>query len=479
MVPNGFPAIQNVSISPANTGGNPVYAGTPVTLTVQAAGATPLTYRWQTDNALGGAFSDIPSSNTNSFAINTTGMTPGTYNYQVIVTNVNSSATSSVVTLNLVAASGPVLVTDTAINPAFTTVGNTVQASAAFTGTEPIFYQWRFTDANNVTTTIAGATNSTYTISSAQIANTGDYSLVASNAVGGASTVTSTPARLTVVMTGQANTGSAGIFDAGSSAPTAGTYDIAQLVTAPPTAVPLLNYYVDNFTPPGQTFTTGSTPPTSAGYQLSSLYLQEELSTAGGNGRGNGTDAQSYTLGIYAVSSNNAALLTSYVSTNTLAITEGNWIQWTGLTNVFRTNSTYAFSIKRNGGGWWKVANNSTANDLYAGGQVASLPGSGYGAMVLSSDATIDAGFLINLTSVATNSVNTAPTNITGVVSGNSLTLSWPPDHTGWRLQSQTNAISVGLRTNWVDVAGATTTNQVIVPMNRANGAVFYRMVYP
>jgi hypothetical protein len=482
MVPNGFPAIQNVSISPANTGGNPVYVGTPVSLTVQAAGATPLTYLWQTDNALGGAFSDIPSSNTNSLAINTTGMTPGTYNYQVIVTNVNSSATSSVVTLNLVAASGPVLVTDTAINPAFTTVGNTVQASATFTGTQPIFYQWRFTDANNVTTTIAGATNSTYTISSAQIANTGDYSLVASNAVGGAVTVASTPAHLTVVLLGQANTGSAGIFDTGiayPATPTAGTYDIAQLVTAPPTAIPLLNYYVDNFTPPGQTFTTGSTPPTSAGYQLSSLYLQEELSTAGGNGGGNGTNAQTYTLAIYSVSGTNAVLLTSYVSSNTLAITEGNWIQWTGLTNVFKTNSTYAFSIKRNGGGWWKVANNSTANDLYAGGQVASLPGSGYGAMIFSSDTTIDAGFLIGLTSVATNSVNTNPTNITSVVNGNNLTLSWPADHTGWRLQSQTNALSVGLTTNWVNVAGANTTNQVTIPIGSTNGSVFFRLIYP
>lgn len=475
MVPNGFPAIQNVNITPVNTGGNPVYAGTPVTLTVQAAGATPLTYRWQTDNALGGAFSNIPSSNTNSFAINTTGMTPGTYNYQVIVTNVNSSATSSVVTLNLVAASGPVLVTDTAVNPAVALVGGSVQVSATFTGTQPISYQWRFTDANNVTTSIGGATSSTYNIGSAALGNTGNYTLVASNAVGGAVTVSSTPAALTVVNPGQANTSSAGIFDATSTPPTPGSYDISQLVAAPPTTVPVLNYYVDNATPPGQTFTTGNTPPTPAGYQLTSIYLQEELSTAGGGS----LVLQAYTLGVYSVSGNNAVLLTSYVSTNTLLITEGNWIQWSGLTNIFRTNSTYAFSVRKNGPGWWKLGNNSTATDLYAGGQVVSLPNSGYGAMVLSSDATIDAGFLINLTAVAGISVNTTPTNITRSVSGNNLTLSWPSDHTGWRLQTQTNSVSTGLRTNWVDVAGSTSTNQVTIPMSRANGSVFYRMVYP
>jgi len=75
--------------------------------------------------------------------------------------------------------------------------------------------------------------------------------------------------------------------------------------------------------------------------------------------------------------------------------------------------------------------------------------------------------------------VNTAPTNITTVVSGSLLTLSWPADHTGWRLQVQTNSLSTGLNTNWVDVAGSTTVNSVNVTMNPANGTVFYRMVYP
>jgi hypothetical protein len=32
---------------------------------------------------------------------------------------------------------------------------------------------------------------------------------------------------------------------------------------------------------------------------------------------------------------------------------------------------------------------------------------------------------------------------------------------------------------NWVDVAGATTTNQMTIPIDPANGSVFYRMIYP
>jgi len=33
--------------------------------------------------------------------------------------------------------------------------------------------------------------------------------------------------------------------------------------------------------------------------------------------------------------------------------------------------------------------------------------------------------------------------------------------------------------TNWVDVAGSTTTNQIIIPMDPANGSVFFRLIYP
>jgi autotransporter-associated beta strand protein len=78
-----------------------------------------------------------------------------------------------------------------------------------------------------------------------------------------------------------------------------------------------------------------------------------------------------------------------------------------------------------------------------------------------------------------TNAVNTTPTNITYTFDGNQITLSWPADHIGWRLQAQTNSTSVGLTATWFDVAGSTTTNQVIMPVAPANGCVFYRMIYP
>ncbi len=77
------------------------------------------------------------------------------------------------------------------------------------------------------------------------------------------------------------------------------------------------------------------------------------------------------------------------------------------------------------------------------------------------------------------NAVNQTPTNITSSVSGNTLTLSWPADHIGWRLQTQTNSLSTGLAGNWVNVVGSTTVNTLNFTLDPANGAVFYRMVYP
>jgi autotransporter-associated beta strand protein len=83
---------------------------------------------------------------------------------------------------------------------------------------------------------------------------------------------------------------------------------------------------------------------------------------------------------------------------------------------------------------------------------------------------------LINYTPAT---VNTAPTALVSSVSGSSLTLSWPQDHTGWTLQSQTNSRSIGLTGTWFDVAGSAATNQMTFQVDRTKPTVFYRLVYP
>lgn len=87
--------------------------------------------------------------------------------------------------------------------------------------------------------------------------------------------------------------------------------------------------------------------------------------------------------------------------------------------------------------------------------------------------------FLAGAGSLRVQTIATNPTNITAVVTSGQYDLSWPASHTGWRLQAQTNSLSVGLSSTWFDVAGSTTTNHVTMPINPANGSVFFRLVYP
>jgi hypothetical protein len=85
----------------------------------------------------------------------------------------------------------------------------------------------------------------------------------------------------------------------------------------------------------------------------------------------------------------------------------------------------------------------------------------------------------VNGTLKVVATVNLNPTSIAFAVSGNQLTLSWPADHTGWELEIQTNSLAVGINTNWVPDPASTTVDSIAIPINLANGTVFYRLVYP
>jgi hypothetical protein len=63
-------------------------------------------------------------------------------------------------------------------------------------------------------------------------------------------------------------------------------------------------------------------------------------------------------------------------------------------------------------------------------------------------------------------------------INGGQLQFSWPQDHTGWSLQVQTNAPGAGLGTAWVTLPNSVSTNQTSVPIDTANGSVFFRLIY-
>jgi len=188
-----FPVTSIPSISPTN---NPVYAGTLVTLTEAATGTSPMHYQWRTDGGGGGSRTNIPGAVATNLSVTTAGWKAGAYLYDVVVSNSIGVSTSGVATLNLGAASAPVLVSDITPNPALGYVGSSVTFSAVFNGTLPISYQWKAATGGSATN-IPGATNSSLTLSDLQTANAGSYTLLASNSIGGP--VSTSAARLTVL----------------------------------------------------------------------------------------------------------------------------------------------------------------------------------------------------------------------------------------------------------------------------------------
>lgn len=64
---------------------------------------------------------------------------------------------------------------------------------------------------------------------------------------------------------------------------------------------------------------------------------------------------------------------------------------------------------------------------------------------------------------------------LTNSLSGGVLSLSWSPL---WKLQAQTNSLSTGLSTNWGYLTDGT-VNSTNIPIDPANPAVFYQLVYP
>jgi hypothetical protein len=76
--------------------------------------------------------------------------------------------------------------------------------------------------------------------------------------------------------------------------------------------------------------------------------------------------------------------------------------------------------------------------------------------------------------SVSTNS----PTLSYGIANG-MMEFNWPSDHTGWRLEAQTNSPGAGLGTNWFTMSNSSMTNQLTIPINSTNGSVFFRLIYP
>ena len=76
---------------------------------------------------------------------------------------------------------------------------------------------------------------------------------------------------------------------------------------------------------------------------------------------------------------------------------------------------------------------------------------------------------------VIASSEPTTPPTIAINNSQTAITLSWPTAYTSFTLRGQTNPVTIGLRNNWGPVSGVV-GNQVTIPINPANGCVFFQL---
>lgn len=161
--------------------------GATLTLTIVANGSVPMSFQWRRGTVI---LTNIVSMNrTSSFTINSLKLTDSG-SYRVILTNSGNFAPG------IASATAAILVVEP---PAITNQPQSLSveagANATFavgaSGTAPLRYQWTFEGA-----AIAGATNATYTVTNAQIADAGAYRVVVSNV--GAS-VTSAVATLSLL----------------------------------------------------------------------------------------------------------------------------------------------------------------------------------------------------------------------------------------------------------------------------------------
>ena len=138
--------------------------------------------------------------------------------------------------------------------------------------------------------------------------------------------------------------------------------------------------------------------------------------------------------------------------------------------------SASGYNVKRaavSGGSYTTVAPNVSG---LAYTDTGLTPGTTYYYVVTATNSFGESGKSVP---ASAETVSTTPPQITRVLGGGQLQLSWPADHTGWRLEAQTNAVNGGLGTIWVTVANSTTTNLMNLSINATNGSVFYRLVYP
>lgn len=158
--------------------------------------------------------------------------------------------------------------------------------------------------------------------------------------------------------------------------------------------------------------------------------------------------------------STNTFVVNGTTTTASNRVAAGSSVVYGGVLNIV-TNGTFT------AGQQFQLFSGTGATNASNFASIAGSPGSGLGFT-----------FTNGVLSVVTVAVGPAgPEHLTNSYSGGVLSLSWPGGE-GWRLQMQTNSLSVGLSNNWEYLTdGSVSSTNITVDATKPT--VFYRLVYP
>ena len=211
---------------------------------------------------------------------------------------------------------------------------------------------------------------------------------------------------------------------------------------------------------------------------------------SGGTLEGNGGIAGTVTVNSGTLAAGTPVAIGALSITNTLTLADTVVLK-ISKTGGVRTNDAVLQLTGVTYGGTLRVTNiTSDATALAAGdtftlfGSTSYTPG-----FTVTNLPVLPAGLGWDASQLAVNgslqvvaTVNLTPTNVMATAIGNVLHLSWPTDHTGWRLLVQTNHLRTGVSANtndWTTVTGSAGTNQLFLPIDTTKPTEFYRLVYP
>jgi hypothetical protein len=154
-----------------------IYAGMPLTLTIDVYGTPPLTYQWRqgpspdpsTQTNIDGATSAVYAKASASDA--------DTGYYDVIISNASGSVTSSLAYVYVNADSAPTISQDPVSRAVY--AGGSATFSVTADG-QALTYQWQHADTN-----LPGATASSLTVANVDATKTGEYRVGVTNGAGG------------------------------------------------------------------------------------------------------------------------------------------------------------------------------------------------------------------------------------------------------------------------------------------------------